>query len=291
MRVGSLALSVLAALCIGACARGSPGNRSTTAPQSAPAAGAIQRDGTAAASSSVAGAQSAPATATSQSSSSTAEEVPGTTSLEHLAALPPGEQLPEGRWKAGTNYNTIVPAQPTSVPPGKVEVLEVFWLGCPHCYALEPYIQKWLTEKPAYADFVRVPVMWGPYHRAHAQLFYTLESLGRDDLVEKAFDTIHRDHNPLLGTDAQDSFNKQLAWAEGNGIDANTFRTAYNSFGVHSSLEHAQEVTDRYQVESVPLVIIDGKFSSDVDKAGGQGQLIQLIDDLVSFEHHRPHKG
>ncbi|HTW39129.1 MAG TPA: thiol:disulfide interchange protein DsbA/DsbL [Steroidobacteraceae bacterium] len=290
--VRSLALALLAAVCIGACTRGSPGSPATTEPQPPSATGAIERNGTGAQSSAVAGAPSAAAAdAASQSSSSTAEEVPGTTSLEHLAALPPGEQLPEGRWKAGTNYNAIVPAQPTSVPPGKVEVLEVFWLGCPHCYALEPYIQRWLNAKPAYVQFVRVPVMWGPFHRAHAQLFYTLESLGRDDLVEKAFDTIHRDHNPLLGTDEQDSFNKQLAWAQANGIDASTFRAAYNSFGVHSSLEHAQEITDRYQVESVPLVIIDGKFSSDVDKAGGQAQLIQLIDDLAAFEHRRPHRG
>ena len=206
--------------------------------------------------------------------------------------MPPGEQLPpDGRWKAGSNYTPIVPAQPTSVPPGKVEILEAFWLGCPHCYALEPYIQKWLKDKPSYVEFVRVPVMWGPFHRQHAQLFYTLEALGRDDLVEKAFDTIHRDHNPLLGTNAPDSFEKQLAWAQANGIDANTFRTTYNSFGVRSSLQHAQELTDRYQIESVPLVIVDGKFSTDLDRAGGPAELIQLVDDLAAFEHHRTHRG
>src|SRR6185312_2538796 len=114
------------------------------------------------------------------------------TSLERLAAVPAGAALPSSsEWKPGTQYDVISPAQPTTVPPGKVEVLEVFWLGCPHCYALEPYIQQWLKNKPAYVEFVRVPVMWGPVHRAHARLFYTLEALGRDDLVEKVFTYIH----------------------------------------------------------------------------------------------------
>jgi protein dithiol oxidoreductase (disulfide-forming) len=290
MLLRSLALAVIAALLAGGCARSSP-RSGPTAQQSSTDTGAIERGSTSASSAAQAGESATSQSAAAESSSSSADEVPGTSSLEHLAALPPGQQLPDGRWKAGVNYDAIVPAQPTSVPPGKVEVLEVFWLGCPHCYALEPDIQKWLKEKPSYVEFVRVPVMWGPVHRLHAQLFYTLEALGRDDLVERAFDTIHKDGNPLIGTNEQDSFDKQLAWAQANGIDANTFRTTYNSFGVRSSLEHAQEITDRYHVESVPLILVDGKFSTDVDKAGGQAQLIELTNDLASFEHHRPRRG
>ena len=103
--------------------------------------------------------------------------------------------MPSGKWKPGVNYDPLVPAQPTNVSPGKVEVVEVFWLGCPHCYALEPFIQSWLKSKPAYIDFVRVPVMWGPVHRAHARLFYALQALNRSDLFEKAFDTIQQQHN------------------------------------------------------------------------------------------------
>src|SRR5205823_2377368 len=94
---------------------------------------------------------------------------------------PAGAQLPDGKWQPGVNYQPLVPAQPTSVAAGKVEVIEVFWLACPHCYALEPFIRNWLKTKPAYVEFVRVPVMWGPVHRAHARFYYTLEALGRDD--------------------------------------------------------------------------------------------------------------
>lgn len=207
------------------------------------------------------------------------------------AAAATSGALPEGRWKVGVNYDAVVPAQPTVAPRGKVEVLEVFWLGCPHCYALEPYIRSWLKDKPAYVDFVRVPVMWGPAHRLHAQLFYTLETLHRDDLVEKAFDTIHGQGNPLLGTNEQDTFQKQLDWAKSNGIDAAAFTNAYNSPGVKAELEHAQEITERYHVEGVPFVAVGGNFSTDVGKAGGHEQLIQLIDDLAAFDHqHRSHR-
>src|SRR5262249_55972242 len=98
----------------------------------------------------------------------------GDAGLERLAQRPADQQLPGGKWKAGVNYDVLVPAQPTSVGPGKVEVTEVFWLGCPHCAAFEPFIQSWLKNKPSYVEFVRVPVMWGPVHRAHAHLYYAI---------------------------------------------------------------------------------------------------------------------
>lgn len=207
------------------------------------------------------------------------------------AAAATDDALPGGRWKAGVNYDPVVPAQPTVAPRGKIEVLEVFWLGCPHCYALEPYIRNWLKDKPSYVDFVRVPVMWGPAHRLHAQLYYTLEALHRDDLVEKAFDTMHGG-DLLLGTNEQDSFVKQLDWAKSNGIDAKAFTDAYHSSGVKSNLQHAQEITERYHVEGVPFVAVGGKYSTDVGKAGGHAELIQLIDDLAAFDRqHHPRRG
>ena len=77
-------------------------------------------------------------------------------------------------------------------PAGKVEVNEVFWYGCGHCYALDPALESWKAEKPAYVEFVRVPVIWGPMHRQHAKLYYTLQALRRPDLHSKVFDAIHQ---------------------------------------------------------------------------------------------------
>src|SRR6185312_15203106 len=194
----SAALLALLSLCVCACSRSAPVQHPAAAP---PAATQTQPEAAAPK------AESAPTNQSENEQATTAQEsgaddeaqpTRGDTSLERIAALAPADQLPGGKWKAGTNYDPIVPAQPTNAAPGKVEVVEVFWLGCPHCYALEPYIQAWLKNKPAYIDFVRVPVMWGPVHRAHGRLFYTLMALNRPDLVEKAFDTIQQKHDLLI---------------------------------------------------------------------------------------------
>jgi len=209
----------------------------------------------------------------------------GTTSLEKIADLPSQHQLPDGKWKPGVNYDPVVPSQPTSVAAGKVEVLEVFWYACPHCYALEPFIAAWRKTKPDYVEFVRVPVMWGPLHRAHAQLYYTLKQLGRNDLDDKAFETLHQQVNPLAGNTPEETFAAQLKFAKDNGIDADAFRKAYNSFAVNSDLQRAEEITQRYHVEGVPLVVINGKYMTDVGKAGSHEQLIAEINDLAASEH------
>jgi thiol:disulfide interchange protein DsbA len=209
----------------------------------------------------------------------------GTTSLEKIADLPSQHQLPDARWKPGVNYDPVVPAQPTAAPAGKVEVLEVFWYACPHCYALEPYLQAWRKTKPDYVEFVRVPVMWGPIHRAHAQLYYTLKQLGRNDLDGKVFETLHQQQNPLVGNTPEETFERQLQFAKDNGIDAEAFRKAYNSFAVNTDLQRAEEITQRYHVEGVPEIVINGKYTTDVGKAGSHEQLIAEINDLAAGEH------
>lgn len=206
--------------------------------------------------------------------------------LERLAQLPADQQLPGGKWKPGVNYQPLVPSQPTSVGPGKVEVVEVFWLGCPHCYALEPYVQAWLKNKPAYVEFVRVPVMWGPAHRAHAHLFYTLQALNRPELVQKAFDAIQQQHQMLMGSSEDETLQAQEAFAKANGVAADEFAKAYNSFSVNSNLQRAEQLTQRYHVTGVPLLVIDGKYTTDIGEAGGPDKLFALVDDLAAAEHH-----
>jgi thiol:disulfide interchange protein DsbA len=275
----SLVLAALLALGVAACSRQTP------AP--APAAAAPAQAARAQAPPSAAQpAESATQQATASQESGGGTDAPerSDTSLEQIAAPPPtAAQLPG--WQPGVNYDPIVPGQPTSVSPGKVEVLEVFWLGCPHCYALEPYVRAWLKTKPAYVEFVRVPVMWQAIHRAHAHLFYTLQALGRPDLIEKAFDTIQHQQSPLGSADENESLQMQQAFAVRNGISADDYKNAYNSFTVASDLQRAEELTQRYHVESVPFLVVNGKYSTDVGKAGGPEKLIKLVDDLAAFEH------
>src|SRR5271156_3454034 len=105
-------------------------------------------------------------------------------------------------WQEGVNYKRLVPAQPTEVPAGQVEVLEFFWYACPHCYAIDPAVEAWLKTKPAYVSFARIPVMWNEGHRSLARLYYTLQSLGKlDQLHGEVFKEIHVHGDPLVATD------------------------------------------------------------------------------------------
>ncbi len=286
----SALLIALLAVCVCGCSRGASVQQKApvaTAPVAAPqaqAAAAPPPQETA-----PAPAQSEAEQAANAQESDTdddAQPTRGDTSLERVAALSPDNQLPGGRWKPGVNYDSIVPAQPTSAPAGKVEVMEMFWLGCPHCYALEPYVQKWLKSKPEYISFVRVPVMWGPVHQAHARLYYTLLELKRGELFEKAFDTIQQTNNPLVANSDDGTFSLDLAFATANGIKADDFTRAYHSMAVNTDLQRAQELTQRYNITGVPTVVVDGKYSTDVGKAGSPDNLFVLIDDLAATEHH-----
>jgi thiol:disulfide interchange protein DsbA len=266
-------------------------NAGQTAQQAPPATAQQQPAAPAAESAATAQSETEQATAAQETAGANADDdhAPpdrGDVSLEHLAALPADAVLPSGKWKPGVNYDALTPAQPTNVSPGKVEVVEVFWLGCPHCYALEPFVEAWLKNKPTYIEFVRVPVMWGPAHRAHARLFYTLQALNRSDLFEKAFDTIQQQHQPLIAPSDDETLKLQQGFAKENGISPDDYAKAYNSFSVNSNLQRAEQLTQRYQVQGVPLVVVDGKYTTDVAKAGGPQQLIQIIDDLAASEHH-----
>jgi protein dithiol oxidoreductase (disulfide-forming) len=281
----------LLAMTLGACGRQASAPPSSSqaaaggnAPEQAPSSQATAATADQAANATLANAGSGPASAPVAADGSDDAPV-GTTSLEKIADLPAQHQLPDGKWKPGVNYEPVVPAQPTAAPAGKVEVLEVFWYGCPHCYDLEPYIAAWRKSKPDYVHFERVPVMWGPVHRAHAQLYYTLKQLGRNDLDQKVFDTLHTEQSPLVGNTPEETFTLQLQFAKDNGIDAEAFRKAYNSFAVNSDLQRAEVITQRYQVEGVPLIVINGKYTTDVGKAGSHENLIAEINDLAAGEH------
>jgi protein dithiol oxidoreductase (disulfide-forming) len=280
-------LTLAALLALGACARHAPPAAATQPSAAAPARPTAAAPAATPAPSSQS--ETEQATSSQESAGNDSErDTRSDASLERIAGAGSGA-LPAGKWQPGVNYDPLAPAQPTTVPPGKVEVMEVFWLACPHCYDLEPYMRSWLKKKPAYVEFVRVPVIWQPVHRAHARLFYTLEELNRDDLVEKAFETLHQDlqrgQPPLVADNDQETFRLQQQFAVQNGVSASDFATAYNSFAVNSDMQRAEEITERYQVQSVPLIAINGRYTTDVAKAGGEDKLIELINDLAASEH------
>jgi protein dithiol oxidoreductase (disulfide-forming) len=185
------------------------------------------------------------------------------------------------QFKEGTNYQRIVPAQPTTAAPGKVEVVEVFWYGCGHCFALDPAIESWRNKgKPGYVEFLRVPAMWNDATRMHARVFYAAELLGKlDALHSLIFREINVNANPLNSVDKISSFFQQ------HGVSKDEFTKAFSSFAVESKLQRADFLNRRYRVQSVPMVVVNGKYTTDVSGAGGEPQLFTLINELAAHEH------
>ena len=192
-------------------------------------------------------------------------------------------------WQEGVNYTRLVPAQPTAVPAGQVEVLEFFWYACPHCAAIDPMVETWKKTKPAYITFSRVHVMWNEGHRALARLYYTLDSMGKlDQLHGEVFKEIHNNGNPLIASDPNNSAESeriQTAFVTKHGISESDFKKAYHSFAVETALQRADELVQRYRIAAVPTFVVNGKFIADVGSADGQERLLSLVGDLAAQEH------
>ncbi len=207
-----------------------------------------------------------------------------------VAANTPATATPvPSKWIEGQHYTTLVPAQPTGVAANKVEVVEVFWYGCGHCFHLDPTLEDWRKRnKAAYVEFSRVPVMWNDTTRAHARLFYTLLALGKlDQLHPDVFREIHVNNNFLAAQDPVETERLQKAFLKAKGISEADFDKTYRSFSVEQWLQKAEQLTRRYKVTGVPLMVVNGKYTADVGTAGGEAQLITLIDDLATSEHKR----
>jgi len=267
-------------------------NKAETPPATTPGPAAAPAETTAPAAAPAAPAEEAPAADAAAAASETISEtddapVPAVTEVNN-AAQPslrlggPASTAPtSSKFTEGTNYKTIVPAQPTSVGPGKVEVVEVFWYGCGHCFALDPSIESWRAKgKPSYVEFLRVPAMWNDATRMHARVFYTAELLGKlDQLHAPIFREIHTNGDMLNTVDKISAFFKK------HGVSNEEFQKAFSSFAVESKLQRADFLNRRYKVESVPVVIVNGKYKADVSDAGGEPQLFALINELAAHEH------
>lgn len=181
-------------------------------------------------------------------------------------------------FKEGVHYERIVPAQPTSTGD-KVEVVEAFWYGCPHCYRFEPYVERWLRRKPANAEFIRMPAVFRPSWEPHARAFYAAQLLGVWEKIHMPmFNAIHQQQRPLNNEVALADF-----FAE-HGVDKDEFRKAYNSFAVDTKVRQAKAMVERYGVTGVPAVIVNGKYRINARTAGSNANMLKVIDFLVEKE-------
>lgn len=180
----------------------------------------------------------------------------------------------------GVNYQTIGNPAPT-VSGDSIEVLELFWYGCPHCYHFEPELSVWLKNKPDDVTFVRMPAVLGPSWELHARAFYTAELLGVADKIHMPlFDRIHKDKKPLrTAAELKDFFVEQ-------GVSADEFDKIFSSFAVITKTNRAKQARDAYGFTGVPTLVINGKYRTTARLAGGNQQMLDVVDFLVEKERN-----
>jgi len=195
------------------------------------------------------------------------------------------------RWKEGENFIAYPVAQPVTTPPGKVEIVEGFWYGCGHCFALEPRLESWEKSKPDWIVLKRTPVVWNEVTREDARVFITIESLGLlDKLHAEVFRQIHVNKEPLTiirdgRVDKAATEKSVREFLTSRGVSAEDFAKAYRSFSTENKLRQAENLSRRYLLDHTPMFVVHGKYLTDAEMAGGVDQLFQVINDLAAREH------
>lgn len=185
----------------------------------------------------------------------------------------------------GQGYVTISPAQPTQTGD-KIEVLEVFWYACPHCFDFEPHISKWLESKPDDVEFRRMPGIFRKNWIPHAKAYFTAKKLGvLDKIHTPLFDAIHKQKKNIHDDDDfEDFFIK-------HGVDDDAFTKAYESDEVETMVKQAYVMGQRYKLTGVPAVIVNGKYMVSGSTAGSFENVLTVIDQLIEKERQKMSTG
>ena len=177
-------------------------------------------------------------------------------------------------------FERLATPQPTD-DRKRIEIIEFFWYGCPHCNQLEPAVEAWKKTLPADVAFRQEHVLWDGRRetRGHARLFATLRAMNVLAQHQQAvFDAVHS--KKLKLHDEKTAFD----WAAKRGIDRAKFESTYKSFGVESQVGRAKKLTDDYRIDGVPKFIINGKYVTSPHQAGDEQKMFVLINQLVQEE-------
>ncbi|HYB49790.1 MAG TPA: thiol:disulfide interchange protein DsbA/DsbL [Burkholderiaceae bacterium] len=210
----------------------------------------------------------------------------GATPLVWAARVARAQVAPAPR--EGLDYLVVLNPQPTE-PPGKIEVLDFFWYGCPHCYAFLPDLEAWRKRQPADVAFHHVPVDFGvPGRDAHSKIFYALQALNRvDDMHVKVFDAFHQRHLRLLDRDEIADF------MAASGIPREKWLAAYDSFTVASLVNRAHQTVQAYGIDGTPTLACDGRFltSPSIVQSHTNTGALAVLDYLIErTRRERAHK-
>jgi thiol:disulfide interchange protein DsbA len=175
----------------------------------------------------------------------------------------------------GKDYTPISPAQPTD-EPAKIEVLEFFSYGCPHCHDFHPIISAWAAKLPSDVVFKRVPITFGRAAWANiAKLYYTLEATG--DLAKLDMDVFRAIHNERINLFDEKALTE---WVIKKGVDPKKFADTFNSFGVMSKVKRGDQLAQGHKIQGVPAISIEGKYL-----VGGKdfAEQLAIADKLIAM--------
>lgn len=199
-----------------------------------------------------------------------------------LVLMPATTVLAQQQAVSDKDFQALSGHVPTEAAPGKVEVLEFFWYGCPHCYAFDPTISAWSKRLPEDVSFRRVHVPF--FSRPHQQMFYALQALGREDEQTRGviFEAIQKQHKPMQQLDEMKDV---LAQAK---VDPQAFENAYNSFGVKTQMQRANKLTTAYAIDGVPTLAVNGRYTTSPSMAGSNERAVVVLDELIKRERTAP---
>lgn len=178
----------------------------------------------------------------------------------------------------GTHYVRLQQPAGVSVPAGKIEVVEFFWYGCPHCNVLEPALDEWVKKLPPDVVFRRVPVAFSSVHEAHQKLFYGLESMGQlDAMHKKIFAAMHTQQQRL------EKESDQVAFLTANGVDGAKYVEATKSFSVQTKMRQAKQLSAAYKIDGVPAIGVHGRYYTAGSLAGDNRRALAVADYLIQL--------
>ncbi len=181
----------------------------------------------------------------------------------------------EEQFIEGGHYELLDEVQPVQTGE-KIEVVEMFWYRCPHCFRLEPYLIEWEKNMPEKAQFVPIPALLSEKWEFHARAYYTFEALGvLDQLHPLFFNALHQQRLNI------NSVEQLAAWSEENGVSGKQILDTFESFAVENKINFANVMSRKYGITGVPAIIVDGRYRTSVSLAGGHDKLIELINYLI----------
>jgi len=195
-----------------------------------------------------------------------------------LAALAVFGQANAADWKEGTHYKKLDTPVRTDSGSG-IEVAEVFWYGCPHCYNFKPLAENWEANAPDDVNYVRIPAALGRSWEPHARAFYALEAMNSLDKVHDAlFEALAGQRRPLNDGESLADFVAE------HGVDHDEFLNNYNGFGVNARMQQAQSKIRGARVTGTPTMLINGKYTTSASMAGSLESTLEVVDYLVEKE-------